>query len=353
MWYGALIFSALLANQTPEPYDRGRFTIKVANDDFGSGYDEAFTSGLEATFRVSPAPARSLRKLFPDSLKDSFAHEYWSLFLGQEIYTPALLISADLEILQRDRPYAGWLFGGLMWEGALRHSLFAEKGTSFLSARLTAGATGPQTQTEALQRYWHAFIRDVLRRRRLPDDPKGWGVYQVPNHVGVNLGLSYEGEIGRLEHSSSWFLENHGSRWGVRAGALVEGRLGNMWIDGAVGLSMYAGLLPEMVFAEFTPWTQQKGEKQDAFPLAIYFFGNGRLIGSAYNALLDGPPGYENNYPERHHILTKIEAGFAIRVSAVEFSFRHTMLSPELKKRPPGAVWLQNYGTINLSVAYF
>lgn len=337
------------AAQTDNLYDRGRFTVDVANDDFGSDVDEAFTSGLYFQIRVA-AERFGWSGLVPE-LKARRVREYWGLVLGQEMYTPALLQVTDLSILRNDRRYAGWLHGALQNELVLRGSPWLEEGYSYLRLKLTVGATGPQTATAPLQRYWHAFIRDVLRRRRLPEDPKGWGIYEVPNHVAVNVEAAYEADLFRWTLQDPGLERGLGAQLGVRVSSLARVRAGTMWIDGLIGGVLRAGLMPEVVFDEFGMPVRR--DRASALPISAYGFVSGRLIGSVYNALLDGPPGAEGPYPDRNHVLARLEAGFALRLGAVEFAFRHVTLSPELASRPPGGVWIQNWGRITLSFVYY
>ncbi|MEL6188614.1 MAG: lipid A-modifier LpxR family protein, partial [Myxococcota bacterium] len=317
---GLLLLTALaVASDLPDtPYDRGRFSISVANDDFGSDVDEAFTSGVEVIVRV-PAERHSLSGLSPE-LDRRRVREWWGLVLGQEIYTPALLQVTDLDILRNDRRYAGWLYLGIQGELIYEGSPFLAEGYAHLEARLITGSTGPRTGTQSLQRYWHAFLRDILNRQRLPEDPKGWGVYQVPNHWGVSLEVSHEAEIFRATLEDRGLFKAIGSQLGVRMASLAEARVGNMWIDGGVGATLRAGLMPEVVFDEFS--LPAGLADTSALPVAAYGFVVGRLSASAYNALLDGPPGAEGPWPERNPTLARLEAGFVLRFAAVEFSFR-------------------------------
>ena len=332
-------------------YDIGRFTLDVANDDFGSNVDEAFTSGIEVIIRMTPNPRFALSSLVPE-LDARRIREYWGLTLGHQIHTPALLQETDLAILSQDRRYAGWVYTSLRTELALAHSPFLDRGYSFYKVELTFGSTGPRTETEALQRYWHAFLRDVLNRRRLPEDPKGWGVYQVPDHWGVNLEVRQEAEIYRFDGDYQNLKKSVGSDLGFRVASLAGLRVGNMWVDASVGATIRAGLLPELVFDDLSLPVDFGGRRPDV-TVAVYGFVSGRLTASLHNTLLEGPPGSDGPYPETNPALARLEAGFAIRISAVEFMFRHVTLSPELRNRPPGGVWIQNWGRITLSFLFY
>lgn len=344
MSWAPLLLVALVAG----PYDVGRFTLDVENDDFGSDRDEAFTSGIRALIRVTPGEGFALSDL-DANLKRRRIQEYWGLSFGHEMYTPVDLQATDLAVLSRDRRYAGWLYGALRAEVALDHSPFLARGQSLYRLELSFGSTGPRIRTEALQRYWHAFIRDALGRRRLPEDPKGWSVYQVPNHWGVNLELHQEAEFLRAELRDPGLSRAVAARFGIRAATLAGVRVGNMRIDASAGATIRAGLLPSTVFDEFAlPAVLPR-----SVPVAVYGFVSGRLTAVAYDALLDGPPGAEGPYPDRNPVLTQLEAGFVVRFSVVEFMFRHVTLSPDLAQRPPGGVWIQNWGRFTLSFAFY
>lgn len=344
-----LLLSVSAAGPHDTPYDRGRFTLDVANDDFGSDVDEAFTSGVEVQFRITPREDLSLFGWLDEARR---VREYWGLFLGHAMYTPALLQVTDLEVLKNDRRYAGWVHGGLSAEVAVAGSPLLPSGFAFYRFRLDVGATGPQTETATLQRYWHAYIRDVLNRRRLPEDPKGWPIYQVPNHWGVVLSARQEMEAFRWTLEDAGLRRAVGAQLGVRLATLSGVRVGNMWVDAHVGATVRAGLMPRLVFDEMSLPLLGAGERADV-PVAVYGFASFRLVGSAYDALLDGPPGASGPYPERNHVMTRLEAGFALRFSAVEFMFRHVTLSPDLAAPPPGGVWIQNWGRFTLSFAFY
>lgn len=330
-------------------YDLGRFTLDIENDDFGSDVDEAFSSGIEVAFRITPGPDWGLA----DALGvEAALHEYWGLALGHQIYTPHDLTTIDLNELRGDRRFAGWLYGALFAEIASDRSPWTDDGVSLTRVRAFFGSTGPRIQTASLQRYWHAFIRDALNRRRLPEDPKGWAVYQVPNHWGAGVELEHEADLYRWTHADPGLARSVGSQLGVRLSTLAGARLGNVWIDGQVGAMVRAGLMPRAVFDEmifFAP----VGGRRPKVPVAVYGFVSGRLIASVYDAFLDGPPGAEGPWPERNHVMAKLEAGFAIRWSVVEFMFRHTTLSPDLATRPREGVWVQNWGRFILSFDFY
>ena len=346
---GALYFA--IPEVSDSPYDRGSVTFDIANDDFGSASDEAYTSGLELSIRVRPPNSVGLASLNSDIKKLRLA-EYWGLMLGLDIYTPHQLDEIDVEELRDERPYAAWLYTGLFAEIALAHSPWFSQGFSLYTAELKFGSTGPRTNVQTLHRYWHAFIRDALNRDDFPQDPRGWNVYQIPNHWGVNLKLSQEADIFRYNPFKEEDSESL-VHFGLQLGSLAEVQLGNMWIDAAGGVVARMGYMPAAVFDKLTvPSTGR--EIVDRIPWAAYGFISVRGIASAYNALLDGPPGDNTDYPTKNNFLGRLEAGFVLRAANVEFAFRHVMLSPDLAKRPPArAVWVQNWGRFTLRFLFY
>src|SRR6185437_11638711 len=96
----------------------------------------------------------------------------YALLLGQSIFTPENLTSKPPS--KRDRPYAGWLYGGI--------SLLQKSGSDMLeNVELELGVIGPGSFGKFVQNDWHQFIG--IRTAR------GWA-NQLQNEPGGVL--SYE-----------------------------------------------------------------------------------------------------------------------------------------------------------------
>jgi hypothetical protein len=139
----------------------GRFYIQEENDWFSSGgkSDNNYTQGLffnyKNTYENYPKFIKQTSLLIPNfqDKKTDIVH----LELGQKIYTPEDLKKEEL--IERDNPYAGWLFGSIK-----NISLTEDKRTT---TAITLGIIGPESLAEQTQTGFHELCNC--------DIPKGWG----------------------------------------------------------------------------------------------------------------------------------------------------------------------------------
>jgi lipid A 3-O-deacylase len=150
------------------------------NDSFIDHHDLHYTQGLRLSFASSEqtpgdAAYRALRavadKVF---LSDRLEGELrYGLFIGQSLFTPQDLTRTVPD--PRDRPYAGWLYGGV--------SVYRDTGDQLDRADLTLGLVGPGAEGAAVQNNWH-------REAPLPAlrgmHANGWGA-QLRDEPGLIL----------------------------------------------------------------------------------------------------------------------------------------------------------------------
>ena len=125
----------------------------VENDSIFHGTDRHYTNGLYAS-------ATSAEKTGTDCpwcdglaslmlpVTDEQPKYHVGFFAGQSMFTPEKLNISPPN--PRDRPYAGWLYVGAR--------LYREANASVLDKlELDAGAVGPSSGADAVQRWWHAW----------------------------------------------------------------------------------------------------------------------------------------------------------------------------------------------------
>jgi lipid A 3-O-deacylase len=97
---------------------------------------------------------------------------YFGGFLGQSIFTPEnkTLVPPD----PNDRPYAGWLYGGV--------SLYRETERTLDRATVTLGLVGPGAGGRKVQNGWHEFTNPFIGAPEV----LGWP-YQLENEPGLVL----------------------------------------------------------------------------------------------------------------------------------------------------------------------
>jgi lipid A 3-O-deacylase len=170
----AVMTSSAHAAENDASYDG--FQLFIENDKY-SGFkktDQWYTNGLrlvvlpkEVPFRAGEQFAGMVGNRFGDGEPARFG-----VTLGQDIYTPKNI--ADPNPQPFDRPWAGWLYVGLL--GQINN---AKRGTQ-TTAELDFGVVGPASGAKWAQTTVHKLIN--------AEEPKGWS-NQLKNELGVVLSV--------------------------------------------------------------------------------------------------------------------------------------------------------------------
>ncbi len=134
--------------------------------------------------------------------------------IGQELYTASDIKFTAEEIGPPNRPYAGWLYGGVFNE-------FKEADGSYIRYGLDLGCMGPCAAGEVTQKTLHRALNQPL--------PQAWKT-QLPNEFGVVL----HAEAG----AAPWQLSRN-----AELAPRVFGRFGNIYTDVGVGATLSVGRL--------------------------------------------------------------------------------------------------------------
>lgn len=233
--------------------------------------DRHYTQGAKLIYLERGEPVAALvRALWLDRLADSLprfglepvATSYGFVF-GQNIYTPE--DNRATNIVANDRPYAGWLYGGL----ALQRRGATPGGHPVMESwELNLGVIGPEAQGE--------WAQNTVHRWRRFETFDGWG-NQLDTEPAFVL------KYGRAWR---WTLEERSARYFdlIPHGGV---QLGTVMVAGELGATMRVGWrLPQ----DFGPQTIDSPLLISDGPrgLGIYAFGRvtGRVVGR--NAFLDG-----------------------------------------------------------------
>jgi lipid A 3-O-deacylase len=173
------------------PADSSTVTVMFENDLFGDR-DEQYTNGFQigwmsqdlAQFYDAELPhwMEGLSDYLPFiDLPDS-THNI-GLSLGQKMYTPR--DTATRALVRDDRPYAGWLYGGL--------AFVSKTETRLDTVEVQLGVVGPASLAEEAQELVHEL-------RNLPV-PQGWD-NQLENEPGVALIYEHRDRPWRSENVS-------------------------------------------------------------------------------------------------------------------------------------------------------
>ena len=160
-----------------ENQELGTFTVKFENDLF-KGTDQQYTNGVRASYLSPEGDQFEYLQFIRDGLEliaKPNQHTRFGVAFGQEIYTPEDLNQTN--IISDDRPYAGWLYGGISLH-TIRGSANDPSYKSLESIEFDIGVVGPW----ALGQESQDFIHDV----RGFDKFQGWD-NQLNNELGVLL----------------------------------------------------------------------------------------------------------------------------------------------------------------------
>lgn len=173
---GLILGICRAASVWAQEFDQGPVFTFVEENDLVVDTDRHYTQGiklsyLEADGQLPRWLARFSRKL--PSLGFSNAVERIGFAIGQNIFTPADITAREL--LANDRPYAGWLYTGLI----LQRRGFSDTGHLTLEHfQLDLGVIGPESLAREAQTWVHE-IRGI-------NTPKGWD-HQLKTEPGIAL----------------------------------------------------------------------------------------------------------------------------------------------------------------------
>jgi lipid A 3-O-deacylase len=162
--------------------------------------------------------------------------------LGQQLYTPSDVRVRPEHLNSLDRPYAGWLYGGLFYN-------LLDFDGSELAFGLDLGCLGPCAGGRATQTFVHRVFDQP--------EPRGWRT-QIRNELGVVLRAG--------ARAPYWRLNRHID---LRPGVAL--RLGNIFTDLTADATLRAGRLEPLAGAA-----------------GFYVFARGAVRAVAYDATLQG-----------------------------------------------------------------
>jgi len=265
-------------------------TIMLENDSFIDNSDRHYTNGLYFS-ATSPADgnneslyARIANAVMLGVRSDQKPGYRYGYFGGQSMFTPQDLSSTPQNLqtlalrrpLFTDRPYAGWLFGGMRVYREFDDDV--PDGVDVLDrAEVTVGIVGPASGAGDVQTAWH---HSNIAGGTIP---KGWGG-QLANEPGLVLS---EQRIWR----KSYELDKE-SAFAFQALPQVTASVGNVFTYAGVGGMLRVG---QNLMADWGPARMQPGlngadfvneSKPGEFTWYLFAGGEERLV--LRNVFLDG-----------------------------------------------------------------
>ena len=304
-------------------------TLVEENDDLTFNGDQHYTQGLRLSYMYSdeqtPGWTRTLASWLPGfGLRSETAR--FGYVLGQSMYTPDNLGAENL--IPDDRPYAGWLYGGLILqrEGvATRHNIPVLDTYQFHT-----GVIGPESMAETFQRWWHDSTGFIV--------PRGWD-HQLTTEPGFVF-----------KHARQWKFATGQDGFAGEFLPYVGGSLGNVATFANLGGTVRFGYnIPnDWGVQTIDSLAVQTGRARDDRDFGAYIFGAVESKVVLHNAFLDG-----NTFKGSHSIDKNILVG-EFKMGAV-FAFRHADLGLTYVLRTPeyrGQPHSDSFGSIALNIKF-
>ena len=319
----ALLLGSASARADTEE-DPGIVTLQVENDKVANT-DRNYTSGLRAAWLSGETRdehwVRDLAEHFP--LINNTDRIRYGFSIGQSIFTPQNTESREL--VENDRPYAGWLYGGVSMIS------YDKEKRNLQTLALDLGVVGPAALGRQTQNRFHEII-DV-------DKAKGWD-NQLENEPGVLLTYQRSRRVVYLESDEY-------ERLGFDIMPHVGGALGNVMTYGAAGGSVRLGfdllddfgpprIRPSLPGADF--FNTQRG-------WSGYLFAGSEARLVARNIFLDGNTFRDSHSIDKRTFVYDIQAGVAISHGPLRFSYTHVYRSSEIQNLERG----DRFGSVALS----
>jgi hypothetical protein len=352
----ALLSSSLLAQTPPSPTSSVEAklpfvtTLHIEND-VAIQSDRYYSNGLRIEHYGEYGGCRELALAlgFPDGVD----HRYpCGGSVAQNMYTPSRIVPFEGEEPwpnPNDRPYGGWLHGGLFFQ----HLAAADQPTksSRLTLQATVGVTGPASLAGQTQRAWHQALNDIFGHTvaRLP---VGWEK-QLPTEPAFHLSVLREQPV-------LW------SRY-VDATWSAGGMLGTVFVNTSLGATVRVGLLArpfglspimpsiyqalraqreaEGVFDE--PSTQARLPERT---WEAYFFARGQARLVARNLFLDGTLFRKSISVRKTPFVGDTEFGAAVRTGGFQLDLGIVFRSQEMAE--PAEPRLSGHRFMQLQLSY-
>jgi lipid A 3-O-deacylase len=337
--FGTAFVLAMLSIASAAAQDRSWTGTVLEEDDFWApqNHDEYYTHGIRFSgtsgdvqdpFWLAPFNwLAGFTPAFPD-LPD-VSRRYNLIPLGQNMYTPRnpALVNPD----PRDRPYAGWLYGGV---GLMQDTpgTDAEPVDRFDELALKLGIVGPGSLAAETQTRYHLLI-DVAPF-------EGW---HAQLHNEPTLDLFYQ-------HKWRYHAEND-QGWGWDAIPQWDARVGNVYDYLGAGGMLRAG---RNLRVDYGPPHIDLNLGADyinptrAEPDTVGFYGflGAEARAVAHNIFLDGNTFQESAHVNKIPAVGDFEAGLALTYGHYRFAYTYILRSPEFAHQ----VGPDHYGSLNLTI---
>ena len=333
----ALAAAALLLFLAAPPasatwYEQGAVLTTVEENDLFVNSDRHYTQGFRQSLLlgddVMPSYVKLLAGAIPGFGVSQHIADKLGFEIGQSIYTPANLRATELQ--RHDRPYAGWLYTGVI----LQRRFFMDGGWPVLdNFQIDAGVIGPHSNAQETQTWVHEF--------RGFDVPKGWA-HQLHDEPGI-----------ALKYQRTWlFSPDMRDRW-IDLIPHAGFSLGNVDTSFRIGGTLRIGVHLPDDFGVSTisslattegGWAKARVDRRWGF----YAFTGTELSTVAYTAFLDGNLFRHSHHVEKEPIVAEFKIGVGFVLNLVELGLTYVYRTPQFVGQGKNDA----YGSVSLKIKF-
>lgn len=301
----------------------GTWNLIFENDTF-TDTDRNYTSGVQLSYLSAADQLPGWLRITADLLPgiDDKANLRAGFQLGHSIFTPE--DTGATAFLPDQRPYAGWLYGGL--------AVVAETDKSLDTWLLNIGVVGPWAQGEEVQNGVHELIGSP--------EAEGWD-NQIENQFAG--ALIYERRWRNL-----WQSDVIGV--GVDVSPHAGFSLGNVGTYGNGGVTLRFGndLSNDFGPPRIRPSLPGSGyfAPRDGFVWYAFVGVDARAVG--YNVLLEGDTREGRNEINIEHLVADVQAGVVVMFRSVRLGYTYVYRTEEFE----GQEYSDRFGSLSLSVKF-
>ena len=323
--FSLFLTTSCSAEEPAEPaFDAGPYLTLTEENDFVNRTDRWYTQGAKIVYMRAdndlPRWSAAFLNWIP-ALGFSPGANRIGYQVGQSLFTPADTHAYPPD--PNDRPYAGWLYTGMMLQRTgmgIGHYLTVE------NFQLDIGIIGPDAVAEDAQSAFHH------------ETPRGWH-YQLKDEPGI-----------AVKYGRAWLvpIPTAAKRYldFIPLGGLSVGNADTSFRAGATFRAGYNlpdnfGVHPiESVIPTQGGWSPSRVGRQWGF----YVFSGveGRAV--LYNAFLDGNAFRDGPSVDKEPIVGEWRSGLVVVLNRVELAYTHIIRTREFRGQPDNHI----YGSINL-----
>ncbi len=303
----------------------GYWSVQVENDVFGTSTDRFYTNGVQFNYIQRDKTITWLEKLV-DKLPlfvrtDKKGRGY---AFGQKMFTPEN--TGITELIEKDRPYAGWLYGSASVASLMKNTADYRK---INAVEFTLGIVGPSSLGEQAQNGFHDLIG-------VPH-ANGWD-NQLRDELGLVVTYVRKSEHFRYMKNS---LEYSWSPHKVLA-------LGNVYSYAGAGMMVRFG---RNLRNDIGPPNISPGFPGNAFfnptkeGSSWYLFAGIEGRAMARNIFLDGNTFKDSHSVDKKPLVFDLQYGIAYQRGKVRLSYSQVLRSKEFYGQKDESL----FGAVNIS----